>query len=293
MPRDIRDKPFIGHDEIMNLNFVNHRAPYLFRKHFRQGLRSHIMEILDPKDVQAEQKGVVNNGLRWFPRARPRRMFRIFRSRLQTLDKALGEIARVKIVERYLAPDCMATSVECIVAYAGPAGPDLILCGFQEYVPGVVLDPWSILDSAGLIASLYDQTESSDDAPILPKNRWIDVVREKGMQFVARIKQMVFEDGHIPDLAGAGNLIVTPTGEVRLVDINNISPIAFDESIFLDEKGYPVCDKSVEALSLMQEKVARRPVDRQDKLFRHFLDPLRWKDVKAIEEKFWKNRSGI
>ncbi len=32
-------------------------------------------------------------------------MFRIFRARLKTLDKALTEIGRVKIIERYLAPD--------------------------------------------------------------------------------------------------------------------------------------------------------------------------------------------
>jgi hypothetical protein len=93
------------------------------------------MEILNPAEVEIEQSGTLDrrDEMR-FPRARPCRMFRIFRSRLKTIDKALTEIGRVKIVERYLAPDFMATSTECIVDYRGPDGWDLLLCGFQEYV---------------------------------------------------------------------------------------------------------------------------------------------------------------
>lgn len=63
---------------------------------------------------------------------------------------------------------------------------------------------------------------------------------------------MVAEAGHIPDLAGAGNLIITGTADIRLVDINDISPISLDSSIYLDEKGYPVCDKSIFSTSPKQ-----------------------------------------
>ncbi len=291
MPEDIRDKPTITQVDVLALNFVNSATPYVFRKHFRQGLRSHIMEILDPLDVEMEQTGTVVDGVRWFPKARPRRMLRIFRSRLKRLDRALKEIERVKIVERYLSPDFMATSVECIMDYHGPDGWDLMLCGFQEYVQGEILDPWTILDGVNLLPSLYDQLHNAERASALSKETWIAAVRQNGQQFVANLKRMILEAGHIPDLAGAGNLIITAGAEIRLVDINNISRVDFDGSINLDEKGYPVCDKSIEALALIEEKIIGRRVDMQDKLFKHFLESNRWKVVKAKEALFWKNRS--
>jgi len=291
MPDDIRDKPFIGHADVVALNFITSRTPYVFRKHFRQGLRSHIMEILDPLDLQTERAGTVIDGIRWFPKARPRRMFRIFRSRLPTLEKALNEIQRVKTVERYLAPDYMATSVECIADYRIADRRELVLCGFQEYVRGGILDPWTILGEADLLPSLYDELAHVEEETGRDKTRWVDAVRKTGRSFVDRVKRMIDEAGTIPDLAGAGNLIVTAAGEIRLVDINNISPVEFDGSISLDEKGYPVSDKSIEALFLIQKKVAGVPVDRQEGLFRHFLDPDRWKRVKSREARFWKNRA--
>jgi hypothetical protein len=291
MAEDIRDKPTIEAADVKALNFVNEAAPFVFRKHHRQGLRSHIMEILDPVDVKIERSGMVIDGVRCFPRARPRRMFRLFRSRLKTLDRALNEIGRVKIVEQYLAPNFMATSVECIVDYHGPKGWDLMLCGFQEYVQGEVLDPWSILGKAELLPSLFDQLKNGVRAISPSKSQWISTVRNNGRQFVEKIKQMMTDAGHIPDLAGAGNLILTAEGDIRLVDINNISRVDFSGSISLDEKGYPVCDKSVEALALIEEKIVGRKVDRHDKLFKLFLDPKRWEAVKAQEALFWKRRS--
>jgi hypothetical protein len=288
MPGDIRDQPSIAHDEVMDLNFINPAAPYVFRKHFRQGLRSHIMEILDPQDVETERNGAIAaDGMRRFPMARPRRMLRIFRSRLRTLDNALKEIGRVKTVERYLAPDFMATSVECIVDYQGPHGRDLLLCGFQEYVAGVIVDPWTILDQSDLLPALCDGAAGSADEDALPGNRWIRTVRQNGAEFVTRIKRMIVEAATIPDLAGAGNLIATASGEIRLVDINNISPVDFDGSILLDEKGYPVCDKSIEALALIEKKIAGQPIDEQSELYKNFFDPVRRKAVKAKEAAFW------
>ena len=45
---DIRDRPTIDHDDVIALNFIRSSPSCVFRRHFRQGLRSHIMEILDP-----------------------------------------------------------------------------------------------------------------------------------------------------------------------------------------------------------------------------------------------------
>ena len=291
MPVDIRDKPLIRHEDVLALNFINSATPYVFRKHFRQGLRSHVMEILDPQDLTIEREGTVVDGMRWFPTARPLRILRIFRSRLPTLDKALNEIGRVKTVEHYLAPQFMATSVECIVDYVGPEGRDLVLCGFQEFVKGCPLDPWTILDSSELLSALHAQLAGDTFEVGMSEKQWIASVRRSGMGFVERVKQMVIEAGTIPDLAGAGNLIVTATGEIRLVDINNISPAAFDGPICLDEKGYPVSDKSVEALCLIQEKVAGLPIETQDSLFKQFFNPKRWKEVKRMEALFWENQA--
>ena len=293
MPEDIRNRSSIGHADVTALNFVRSSTPYVFRRHFRQGLRSHIMEILNSSDVEMEQSGKVINGVRWFPKALPRRMFRIFRARLKTLENALVEIGRVKIVERYLAPDFMARSTECIVDYRGPEGRDLMLCGFQEYIKGEILDPWTILGTTELLPDLYETFRSQDRTIALSRNRWIETVREKGAGFIEKIKRMVTEAGHIPDLAGAGNLIITVAGGICLVDINNISRVSLGTSIDLDEKGYPVCDKSIEALSLIEEKILGRSIDMNEELYQRFLDPQRRKVVMTKEKWFWKVKDTI
>jgi hypothetical protein len=244
------------------------------------------MEILHLSDVDLERKGTIVNGVRHFPKAVPCRMFRIFRTHLETLEKALEETARVKLVERYLGPDYMARSTECIVDYKGPGGRNLMLCGFQEYMPGGVLDPWTILDASDLLPMLYHTISQRKEPLSLTEAQWIERVRHRGADFVRRIKQMINEVGHIPDLAGSGNLIVNPQAEIRLVDINNISPVAFDASIRLDEKGYPVGDKSIEALSLIEEKLFKRTVDLNEPVYRHFLDPQRQKRVRDKERQF-------
>jgi hypothetical protein len=245
------------------------------------------MEILHLFDVDLERNGTVADGVRHFPKAVPCRMFRIFRTHLETLEKALEETARVRLVERYLGPTYMARSTECIVDYKGPSGNILMLCGFQEYTPGEILDPWTILDATDLLPVLYAISQRKE-ALGLTEAQWIERVRRRGAGFVRRIKQMISEAGHIPDLAGAGNLIVNAHGEIRLVDINNISPVAFDACIRLDEIGYPVGDKSVEALSLIEEKLFNRPVDRKEPVYRHFLDPQRQKRVREKERQFRK-----
>jgi hypothetical protein len=286
MPEDIRNRPAIDHADVIALNFVRPTPPSFFRRYFRQGLRSHIMEILKRSDVDREREGIVVDGVKHFPKAAPCRMFRIFRSHLGTLDKALAETARVKLVEHYLGPDYMARSTECIVDYQGPHGRDIVLCGFQEYVPGEILDPWTILDTTELLPALYQAISQRQPPVLVSETTWTQILQQRGASFIRRIKQMIIEAGHIPDLAGAGNLIVTATGEIRLVDINNISPLVFDSTIRLDEKGYPVGDKSVEALSLIEKKVFNRSADLKDPVYGHFLDAQRQNRVRAKERLF-------
>ena len=288
---DIRNRPAVDHADICALNFIRSSPSVVFRRHFRQGLRSHIMEILDPFDVEVEQSGKHIDGVVRFPRATPRMMFRIFRARLRTLENALNEIARVKMVERYLAPGFMATSAECIVDYRGPDGWDLILCGFQEYVSGEILDPWTLLSATELLPMLHGSLDSQDAQPPMPLDQWITTVLRNAAQFIERTKRMITEFSHIPDLAGAGNLIVTHAGDIRLVDINNITPVYFENKVSLDEKGYPVCDKSVEALALIEEKYLGRRIDRNDPLYRHFLNPERRSKVKEKEVQFWDEKT--
>ena len=97
---------------------------------------------------------------------------------------------------------------------------------------------------------------------------------------------MASKSGRLPDLAGIGNILFTMSATVHLVDINNISILAADHSIPIDDKGYPACDKSVEALSLLEKGVLGRPVDMQEELYSFFLNPERMQRVQAIEKKF-------
>ena len=82
-------------------------------------------------------------------------------------------------------------------------------------------------------------------------------------------------------------VMATVHGHIGLVDINNISRIHFDSAIKLDEKGYPVCDKSSEALTLIEEKILGRPVDMNEPAYGLVLDPERRKAIKRIEQLFW------
>ncbi len=94
--------------------------------------------------------------------------------------------------------------------------------------------------------------------------------------------------GTIPDLAGVGNLIMTPLGIVKLVDINNISRLSMDHHIPIDDKGYPVSDKSIQALFQIETKILGRPEDPVDSLYCFFLDPRRMADVRQLETAFHK-----
>ena len=97
---------------------------------------------------------------------------------------------------------------------------------------------------------------------------------------------MILEAKYVPDFAGRENLILTPAGNIKLVDINNISKVSFDAAILLDDKGYPVTDKSIEAISILEQKLLDRPLDKTHIVYRIFLDPDRMKRVKKLEDAF-------
>ncbi len=293
MAEDIRDKAFVTHDDVVGLNFISDHCTFIFRRHHRQGLRSHILEVLRRTDVVQERTGIVVDGLRWFPKAEPVRVFRLFRTRLKTLDNALHEIRRVKLVERYLAPRFLAKSSEFIVDYAGPSGREPLLCGFQPYVKGEIVDPWSILGLEALTGSLFDALQTAMDDPAGSRAQWTVMARNKAAEFIDRVREMILRTGYVPDLAGIGNLVITTSGDIKLVDINNISKVSFDSKVLLDDRGYPVGDKSIEALYLLEEKLAGRAVSEKDPIYRSFLDPVRNMAVREHEARFYRKRKHL
>ena len=222
---DIRDKLYIDHKDVLGLNFIRDPGAYIYRRHYRQGMRSHIMEVLDPKDVENETKGIVIDGLKLYPRAQPLNMLRIFRTRFKALKNAEEEVRRVKTIETYLFPDNLARSNEFLVDYIRQGNRELILCGLQEYVKGAALEPWSYLGKDQMASLLYDMVFDKVDDPVMITDRWIHIMREKAEYFIGKIKQMVMETNHVPDLAGVGNLFLTRSGDLKLVDINNTSDI--------------------------------------------------------------------
>jgi len=252
MAADIRDRPRLEHLDIVRLNFIRGQGDFLFRRHYRMGLRSHIMEVLKPADVTVEKSGIIKDGLRWFPKATPLKMLRIFRTRFDTVQG------------RY----------------------ELLLCGLQEYVDGEVLDPWGRLDS-DYLTSLFRRIDAGGgkNGP-RAMEAWKQNVRKGAERALGRIRTMIQEAKLVPDLAGVGNLLLTRTGDIKLVDINNISRVSFKPAIPLDDRGYPVCDKSIEALSLLEQKLIGRPADRNAPIYQTFLDPGRMKEVRSIEREF-------
>jgi len=250
------------------------------------GLRSHIMELLRPEDLRKERDGIVVEGLKVFPKAKPVKMLRIFRTRFASLKDAREELVRVKIVEAYLAPAHMARSDEFLVSYFVRGRFERLLCGVQEYVEGEGLDPWESLDEDHLLSLSKRMGFEGRESREGTAEKWIQRVRESAEHFLENLRAMVMEAGHVPDLAGVGNLLLTAGGEIKLVDINNISRVQFHTRIALDNRGYPVCDKSIQALFHLERKLLGRPVDPHDVLRKAFLDPGRVRDVKEAVERF-------
>ncbi len=286
MPEDIRDKPYLIHKDILGLNFIRDPGIYLYRRHYRSGLRSHIMQVLNLEDVEKEKNGIIIDGLRWYPRAEPLKMLRIFRKRFNTLEEAEEELKRVRIIQTYLAPDYLAMPGEFLVDYSRHGKCEILLCGLQEYVQGQILDPWGLLNRDHLASFRYDMGFDNTEDSARISDQWIRSVRERADNFIKKLKQMIAETGHVPDLAGAGNLILIRSGNIKLVDINNVSMVSFDPVINLDDRGYPVCDKSIEALSLIEQKLLGRSSLRTEPIYDTFLDPERMKEVRALDEEF-------
>ncbi|MBI9085174.1 MAG: hypothetical protein JEZ11_16380 [Desulfobacterales bacterium] len=287
---DIRDRPHLGHGDIAELNFIRSESPFVFRRHFRNGMRSQIMEVLRPGDVQRETTGMTGDGVRWFPKAEPRFMLRLFRRRFSSLDQALEEIRRLRIIEAYLAPDQLARSSEFIVAYRHGGRYDPLLCGLQVYAPGQALDPWQLLTPAQM-ARWFESAQAPGDGGI-DAERFAHRFCINAGRFVDGVRRMISEAGFIPDLAGTRNMVVTRDGNIRLVDINNVSRIDFGDAIPVDDKGYPVCDKSVEALLRIEGMLPDRSTHADDPLVRHFLDPSRMKAVAVLDRQFHRRLAG-
>ena len=286
MIKDIRDKSHITHEDVLSLNFIRKPGAYVFRKYHKQGLRSHIMEVLDPEDVLKQNKGKVEDGIRIFPWAKPLKILRIFRTKFLSAKDVFEEIKKLKIVEKYLPDDSYAKSDEFMVDYIWNNNRDFILCGLQEYVEGEVLNPWDPISKRQL-AGLFTPMQGHEYHGFqMTSERLIHKFYKKVEQFVAGVKKMILKANYVPDFAGVENLLITPTGNIKLVDINNISKVFLGPEIHLDDKGYPVCDKSIEAISMLEKKLLGKPIDKTEELYKIFLDPQRMKAVGALEEKF-------
>jgi len=280
---DIREKAFLTHGDIVSLNFVRVSGDHYFRRHHRAGLRSHVMEVLRREDVEREERGAMMDGLLSFPRAKPKKVLRIFRTRFKNLAEAMEEPRRIKIIENFLSPRHLARSDEFIVDYVRGGNREILLCGLQEFVEGEILDPWQTLDDAHLL-SLYRRLEAGGWKKD-PDSR-IQRIRDRAAHFILKTKALIRNSGYVPDLAGVGNLILSRDLEIKLVDINNISRIPPPGTIPLDDRGYPVCDKSIEALALLEKKLLGNLSVEDDPIYRTFLDATRKKEVSSIVRTF-------
>ena len=287
---DIRDKVNVHSEDITGLNFIKDSKRYVFRKHYRQGLRSRIMEVLDAEDVRKETAGDVIDGIRTFPRARPLKMLRIFAKRFDCLEHALEEARMYKVIETCLGADHIAASSEFIVDYRRSGECEIVLCGLQDYVDGEILDPWGFFYKKHFTELLRGMPDEQKGNRACPPEALVRKARESLENLIGRLKRMALEAGCIPDLSGIGNLILTPSGNIKLVDINNISRVTFDDTITTDDKGYPVCDKSIEVIAILERELLGRRIDMKEPIYKQFLDPGRMGKVKVIEEKFYRYR---
>ncbi|MGD2029862.1 MAG: hypothetical protein PVG86_07990 [Desulfobacterales bacterium] len=289
MIKDIRDKAHISHEDIIELNFIRKPGAYIFRKYHKQGLRSQIMEVLDPDDVIKQNRGEIKNGILFFPWARPLKMLRIFRTRFDSLTDVFEEIRKLKIIEKYLPSDSYAKSEEFIVDYIWNGNRDFVLCGLQDYVAGEILNPWETMGIHQLENLFADIRVNRPNSLTMTPERLMTKFQKRVENFINSVKKMILETSIVPDLAGVENLIITYQGDIKLVDINNISRVSFGPEIRLDDKGYPVCDKSIEAISILEQKLLDRPIDKTEKLYKIFLDPQRMKKVSVLEDNFHRS----
>jgi len=224
------------------------------------------------------------DGIRMFPRARPKKMFRILRNRFESVEAVFHEIKKYHMLLDFLGPKFIAESEEFIVEYTGTGTSQIVLCGLQEYIEGEILDPWRLFGEDYLLDLFRPATNDN-----LQLQALLEKAQENIAGFIKRTRHMIIDTGYIPDLAGVGNLILTPDGDLKLVDINNIVKIKLDDSIPIDDKGYPSCDVSIEVLSILERDILGKKIPDNDPLYQLFLSPKRIKKVKALEKEFYKN----
>jgi len=284
LTNDIRDQAHLSGDDVRKLNFVKDSDRYIFRKYYRSGLRSHIFEVLAIEDVRKETCGQITDGIRMFPRARPKKMFRILRNRFKSIEAIFHEIKKYHMLLHFFSPKFIAESEEFIVEYTGTGTSQIVLCGLQEYIEGEILDPWRLFGEDYLLDLFKPATVTDFQLQAL-----VGKTQENITRFIKKTRHMITNTGYIPDLAGVGNLILTPGGDLKLVDINNIVKIKLDDSILIDDKGYPSCDVSIEVLSILERDILGKNIPDNDPLYQLFLSPKRIKEVKALEKKFYQN----
>ncbi|MFH0727339.1 MAG: hypothetical protein V2B19_13505 [Pseudomonadota bacterium] len=283
MGTDIREQRYVEHRDVVGLNFIRGPNRFVFRRYYRQGLRSHVMEVLDPADVRLESTGVLRGQSRWFPKASPLKVLRIFRTKFSTWQEAYEDIKRFQIIKSFLAADYLAVSEEFIAEYTGSDTHRIILCGLQEFVTGEVLDPWALTGEC--LLEKYNPCLLTE-APEIPARTWVRRVQLHAGRFVDRVRAMIVEAHLVPDLAGVGNLLLSPDGVIKLVDINNICPVDFEAPPLADERGYPTCDKSIEALSRIETHLLGKTVRSSDPIYHHFLTPDRMRAVADMGKAF-------
>ncbi len=292
---DIRDQAHLSGTEVKKLNFIKNSEDIIFRKYYRSGLRSHIFEVLAANDVLKETQGEIIDGIRMFPRARPTKIFRILRNRFKNKEAIFQEVKKYNLLLQFLGPELIATSQEFMVDYTGTGTSQIVLCGLQEYVEGQILDPWRLYGKDYLLElfkSMPNKDKSPRDIQCRPQvEKLADKARNNIENFVKKIRHMITNAGYIPDLAGIGNLIITPEGNLKLVDINNIVEIKLSNTILLDDKGYPSCDVSIEVLAILEQDILQKKISLDDPLFQFFLSPDRKKKVKTIEKKFYEKQA--
>lgn len=265
------------------INFLKIPGHYQLRRHFRAGLRSQLLELISTRDLEKEIHGILVNGIRRFPRAKPLKMVRILKNRFSSCATALEEITRYRTLLAFLGSDFVAQSEEFIVEHHEKDQDHILLCGLQEYIEGTILDPWHLSDERSL-EHFYTPNPGTTTQEFT-RQATSDIKR-----FAGAVTAMVKETGLIPDLAGDGNLMLSHGGCLKLVDINNIIKIKPGPEIQLDDKGYPCCDKSIEVLSILGHKIARTPPTTADDPFLgKFFDQDRKQRVNKLEQAFYQN----
>ncbi|MCP4114233.1 MAG: hypothetical protein GY737_02315 [Desulfobacteraceae bacterium] len=277
---DITTAPFLSNSSLEQFNFLRTSAAGRFRRHFRSGLRSHLFELIRAEDLETEQTGKIIGNIRLFPRARPSRMLRVLRTPFDSLDQALGEIQKYKLLLKYLGPGLIAKSEEFIVEYRGTGAREILLCGLQEYIRGTTLDPWHLTGKEAL-KHFYTPNATTHYREFTHR------AARDIKTFVAAVRRMIHATAHIPDLAGVGNLMLTHEGGLKLVDINNVIKIRQNPDIHLDDRGYPCCDKSMEVLFILEHKILQQPLPMDDPLYQRFFTPERIDRVKELEQAFY------